>query len=184
MPLLLICIGLLSKNHPYLEVRASWSPGSNFKAALILQVAELSWVWLDVGLFMHVCSAMCALQHLIQHHRGEESWKGCCGYFTLKAKCFYLNKLKVHNQTLYTQWERMFSWCLVRNSFICCSVQNSLSTDHGCWPNSPFPLTTCWHLHLWMMWGHSVLILYCQMSASSTAMYCWVDLSLLCSSLH
>lgn len=33
----------------------------------------------------------------------------------------------------------MFSSFLVRNSFICCSLQNSLSTDHGCWSNSPFP---------------------------------------------
>lgn len=107
-------------------------------------MTALSRVWLDTGLFMHVCSATCALQCLIQHYRGEESRKGCCGCILFpKLNIFTWTSSNCTTKPFYTQWERMFSSFLVRNSFICCSFQNSLSTDHGFWPHSPFPLPYC-----------------------------------------
>lgn len=175
-----------AKNPPYLGSERKLIPRKQFWSyssySKWQSSAECGWT-LD-------CSCMCAVQcvhcSVWFSITGEKraGWKGCCG-------CILFKKLNILTWTCskcttkpFTLNRRYFSSFLVRNSFICCSLQNSLSTDHGCWPNSPFPLTACWHLHLWMMWGHSVPILYSQMRAWSTAMYWWVDMCLLFSSLH
>lgn len=79
---------------------------------------------------MHVCNAMCALQCLFQHNRREESWKGQwrCILFK-KQNIFMWISSNCTAKPLHAQWKRIFSSFLVKNFFICCSLQNSLSTD-------------------------------------------------------
>lgn len=113
-----------------LVVRTSWSLGSDFKARpwtpnhIAWQSVRWSWT------VLHVCNPACARQSVIQHNRGGDSWKGQCGCILFKKKnAFMWTSSMCTAKPLHAQWKRIFSSFLVRNFFICCSLQNSLSTE-------------------------------------------------------
>lgn len=70
---------------------------------------------------MHVCNAICALQS-DSAHQGRRELKWPVRVYLFKKQNIFVNQFKLHSQTLTSSF-------LVRNVFICCSLQNSLSTD-------------------------------------------------------
>lgn len=104
-----------------LVVRPSWSLGSDFKTS---PQTPNHTAWQSVTRSRAVGA------RAIQHSWGGESWNGQCGCALFKKRNVLMwTSSKCTTKALHTQWKRIFSSFLVRNFFICCSLQNSLSTD-------------------------------------------------------